>query len=165
MKRSILVATVVSLSLSCFILSSNLILQAQEADSGPNATPVRDSLTPVSANVDPLDIYKEAGINKEQEDKIRRMAKEFEDQQKVRLKRLLGYIEDMQELQMKPDASETEVMGKQSQINSLNAEIANNRIKLLLDIRSLMQPEQKEKLVVLIKERKARAKARRANNN
>ncbi len=163
MKRSILVATVVSLILSCFILSSNLILQAQEADGGINATPVRDSLTPVSANADPLDIYKEAGINREQEDKIRKMAKEFEDVQRVRLKTLYGLIEDMQELQMKPDPSEAEVMAKQGQINTLRSEISNSRIKLLLDIRAVMQPEQKEKLVSIVKERKARA--RRANNN
>lgn len=161
MKRSILVATVVSLNLSCFILSSNLILQAQEADGGINATPVRDSLTP--ANADPLDIYKEAGISREQEDKIRKMAKEFEDVQRVRLKTLYGLIEDMQELQMKPDPSEAEVMAKQGQINNLRSEISNSRIKLLLDIRAVMQPEQKEKLVSIVKERKARA--RRANNN
>lgn len=163
MKRSILVAAVVSLNLSCFVLSSNLILQAQEADGMPGASPVRDSLTSVSVNADPLDIYKEAGINREQEDKIRKMAKEFEDVQRVRLKTLYGLIEDMQELQMKPDPSETEVMAKQAQINNLRSEISNSRIKLLLDIRSIMQPEQKEKLVSIVKERKARA--RRANNN
>ncbi len=170
MKRKISIATIVivSLNLSCLVLSSNLILEASaqeaEAETGTRTgeTPVRDSLTQ-APNADPLDIYREAGINKEQEDKIRKMAKEFEDVQRVRLKQLFGLLEDMQELQLKPDPSEPEVMAKQTQINTLRSDISNSRIKLLLEIRATMQPEQKEKLVSLVKERKARARKNRAN--
>lgn len=158
MKRKVFFSTVVALNLSCLILSSNLLLQAQEAN---DDAPVRDSLTS-AANADPLDIYREAGISKEQELKIRQMAKEFEDVQRVRLKTLFGYLEDMQEYQLKPDPAEAEVMAKQTQINNLRTEISNGRIKLLLDIRALLSPEQKEKLVALLKERKAKAR-RRAN--
>ncbi len=158
MKRKVFLSTVVSLNLSCLVLGSNLLLQAQEAN---DDAPVRDSLTS-AASADPLDIYREAGISKDQELKIRHMAKEFEDVQRVRLKTLFGYLEDMQEFQLKPDPAEAEVMAKQTQINSLRSEISNGRIKLLLDIRALLSPEQKEKLVSLLKERKAKAR-RKAN--
>ncbi|MCW5824063.1 MAG: hypothetical protein KIT34_14760 [Cyanobacteria bacterium TGS_CYA1] len=159
MKRGVYLTAVLSLNLSCLILGSNLLLQAQEAN---DDAPVRDSLTSAASSSDPLDIYREAGINKDQELKIRNLAKEFEDVQRVRLKTLFGLIEDMQDFQMKPDPAEAEVMAKQTQINNLRSEIANGRIKLLLDIRAILSTEQKEKLVALLKERKAKAR-RRAN--
>jgi len=158
LKRKVFLLTGVFLNLSCLILSSNLVLQAQEAN---DDAPVRESLTS-AANADPLDIYREAGISKDQELKIRHMAKEFEDVQRVRLKTLYGHFEDMQDLQLKPDPTQDEVMAKQTQINSLRNEIANGRVKLLLEIRAILSPEQKEKLVSLLKDRKAKAR-RRAN--
>lgn len=96
---------------------------------------------------DPLKIYRESGIDSEQEQKIRRLAKEFEDQQRVRLRLLGNMLKDMRSLELEPAPDEDKVMTKQSEINKVQNEINNERIKLLLAIRNVLTIEQKQRLV------------------
>lgn len=102
---------------------------------------------------DPVAVYVEAGINKEQEGKIRQLAKDFEDMQGVRLKLMATLLKDMRALQLEADPDEKKVLAKQEDINKVHSEMATDRVKLMLKIRGIMTPEQKQRLVQLIQER------------
>ncbi|MBZ0187796.1 MAG: hypothetical protein K8F91_16235 [Candidatus Obscuribacterales bacterium] len=116
---------------------------------------------------DPVAIYKEAGINAEQEGRIRKLAKDFEMAQRVRFKTVTNYVKEMSALQMQPDPSEDEVLAKQQQLNEMTATMANERLKLMLKIRSILTAEQKQKLVSLIREKAeaVRGKAERGGQS
>ncbi len=106
--------------------------------------------TEVARAKDPLAVYKEAGIDLEQERKIRKFAKEFEDQQRVRLKLMANLLKEMRQLELLPDPDEKKALDKQVEINKVQNDISIERIKLLLRIRNVMTFEQKERLVSLI---------------
>lgn len=96
---------------------------------------------------DPLAIYREAGIDREQEKKIRQLAKEFEDGQRVRLVLMANLLKDMRNLQMQPDPNEKTALAKQDEINKVQAEMGTERTKLVLKIRNVLDFEQKQRLV------------------
>ncbi len=96
---------------------------------------------------DPLAIYREAGIDREQEKKIRQLAKEFEDGQRVRLALMANLLKDMRNLQMQPDPNEKTALAKQDEINKVQAEMGTERTKLVLKIRNVLDFEQKQRLV------------------
>lgn len=96
---------------------------------------------------DPLAIYREAGIDKEQEIKIRQLAKEFEDGQRVRLALMANLLKDMRNLQMQPDPNEKIALAKQDEINKVQAEMGTERTKLVLKIRNVLDFEQKQRLI------------------
>lgn len=100
---------------------------------------------------DPLMLYKRAGINSEQEGEIRKLMKEFESAHRVRLKSLFGLIKKMRSLQLQPNPQEEEVLELQDEINQASGVIATERIKLMLKIRKLLNPMQRQKLVELVR--------------
>lgn len=119
----------------------------------PKAQVSSPYLPPAGSEVvrrEPLAVYREAGIDLEQERKIRRLAKDFEEQQKVRLKLYANLLKDMRTLELIPAPDEKKVYAKQDELNKLQAEIGTERIKLLLAIRDVLSPEQKQRLVELI---------------
>jgi Zn-dependent M16 (insulinase) family peptidase len=95
----------------------------------------------------PLAIYRDAGIDKEQEKKIRQLAKEFEDGQRVRLALMANLLKDMRNLQMQPDPNEKTALAKQDEINKVQAEMGTERTKLVLKIRNVLDFEQKQRLI------------------
>lgn len=100
---------------------------------------------------DPLAIYREAGIDSNQEGQIKQLAKEFEDANAVRLQNVMSQLQQMKALSLKPDPDEQAVIALQEQISKIQAEMAMERIKLLLKIRKLLNPEQKQRLVEQMK--------------
>lgn len=111
---------------------------------------------PSMGGEDPMEIYRKAGIDQEQEVRIRQCAREFEEQARVKRKMLFELMQQMQQISLQPEPDENAVMTKQGEINKVNSEMANERIKLLLKIRSVLTKEQKEKLVGLMREAYAR---------
>lgn len=103
------------------------------------------------AATDPMAIYRQAGVSQEQETRIRQLAKDFEDQARVKAKRMMGLIQEMHQLSLYTDPDEKAVLAKQEEINSVTGEMATDRIKLLLTIRKQLTPEQKQKLVSMMK--------------
>ncbi len=101
---------------------------------------------------DPMAIYRQAGVSQEQEMRIRQLAKDFEDQARVKAKRMMGLIQEMHQLSLELDPDEKAVLGKQDEINQVSADMANDRIKLLLSIRKTLTEAQKQKLVGMMKE-------------
>lgn len=101
---------------------------------------------------DPMSIYRAAGVSPEQEMRIRQLAKDFEDQARVKAKRVAGLLQEMHELSLQADPEEKSVLGKQDEINQMTSEMATDRIKLLLSIRKTLSPEQKQKLITIMKD-------------
>lgn len=104
-----------------------------------------------SAANDPMVVYRQAGVSQEQEMRIRQLAKDFEDQARVKAKRVAGLLQEMHELSLQVDPEEKAVLGKQDEINQLTSEMATDRIKLLLTIRKQLTDAQKQKLVGMMK--------------
>lgn len=103
------------------------------------------------AATDPMAIYRQAGVSQEQEARIRQLAKDFEDQARVKAKRMMGLIQEMHQLSLETDPDEKAVLAKQDEINGVTGEMASDRIKLLLTIRKQLTAEQKAKLVGMMK--------------
>lgn len=128
--------------------------QAQDNATRPTtSSPVINTMSSVPAgsemvkSKDPLAVYRASGIDGEQERQIRKFAKDFEDQQKVRLKLMGNLLKEMRAIELMADPDEKKAMSKQGEINKVYAEICNERIKLLLRIRNVLTFEQKERLV------------------
>src|SRR6185437_9677136 len=98
-------------------------------------------------------IYREAGATPDQLSKIHEMARDFEQSAMVKAERAKNLLKRMQELTLQPSPDEKAVTGTQDEINSLQAEMANSRIRLMIKIRNMLSDEQREKLVTLLKAR------------
>lgn len=127
---------------SAFCAMALLVSHPVHAQGGAGAT---------GAAADPMAIYRQAGVSQEQEMRIRQLAKEFEDQARVKAKRMMGLIQEMHNLSLEIDPDEKAVLAKQDEINGVNADMASDRIKLLLQIRKQLTAEQKQKLVGMMK--------------
>ncbi len=108
---------------------------------------------------DPLAIYRVAGIDAGQETQIHQLVKDFESEAGVRLDNLRRLLKEMRELSLQPAPDEAAVLAKQEEINHVQNEVATARVKLLLKIRNLLKPEQKQNLVNLMKGNAAPSKA------
>lgn len=154
----LLVAVSAASSLSLLSLSSSPLIAAEEARPEKGASEkgnlekgnmVAHPTLPGSEinRHDPLAIYREAGIDREQEKKIRVLAKEFEDGQKVRLELMANLLKEMRNLQMEPDPDEKKALAKQDEINKVQAEMGTERVKLVLKIRNVLSFDEKQRLV------------------
>lgn len=99
---------------------------------------------------DPLALYKMAGINSDQEQQILKLAREFEDGQRVRAKSLLALVGQIRVLSLQPDPPEEQLLSTQADMNKLTGEMAIERQKLLLKVRKVLTPEQRKKLVAIM---------------
>lgn len=120
--------------------------------SAPNM--VRAQYSPFESR-DPIAVYVEAGATSEQQSKIRKLAKEFETTARVKIERASNLMKKMQQFSMEPMPDEQLVLSTQNEINSLQADMANARIRLMLAIRSVLTEEQRQRLVALLKEHRA----------
>lgn len=106
-----------------------------------------------SEKKDPVLIYREAGADAEQEAKIRQLAQEYDKEGRVRMERLRNLSKQMREMSFEPELDEKKVLALQDEINDLQNNLSKDRIKLMLAIRSMLTPEQRTKLVELLKEK------------
>ncbi|GEM_PF-2271665 len=128
-----------------------LIPQAVHAQGDPNAAPAQGG----NAR-DPVAIYIQAGATADQVQKIRDMSRQFEDMGRVRWQTLMNLQQKMRGLSLQPDPDEKTVLSTQDEINKVMAEMSTERIKLMLQIRGILTPDQKERLVAIMKERQSR---------
>lgn len=130
---------VLSIALSLFLLAP-YIVHAQSPQSSDTAAPQRDPLTP----------YRTVGADEEQLNQIRAAVKDFEDSTRVRTQLTINLMRDMRNLSLNPDPDEKTVLAKQDEINKAQNEQALARTKLMLKIRTILRPEQKQHLVQLM---------------
>lgn len=104
---------------------------------------------------DPIAVYVEAGATDEQQQKIRQLAKDFDAAARVKIERASNVMKKIQQFSLEPNPTEKTVLAAQEELNTLQAELANSRIKLMLNIRTILTDDQRLRLVELLKERKA----------
>lgn len=107
---------------------------------------------------DPLALYKMAGINSEQEETIKSLAKDFESTQRVRVKSLVALYQQLKQIQLQPDPPDDQAIAKQEEINKLTGEMSTDRIKLLLKVRKVLTPDQRKKLIAIMTEEPVQSK-------
>jgi len=130
------------------------VLAQSASESAPDTTKANDSTTHTPSAMrmeDPLSIYRAAGIDAEQEKQIHNLVKDFESESVPRMDALHKLLKEMRELSLQPLPEESAVLAKQDEINHAQNELANTRVKLLLKIRNSLKPEQRDKLVNLMK--------------
>lgn len=110
---------------------------------GPaGAPPERDVAAP----------YKALGADDGQLNQIRESSKLFEQESQGRAKQMMTLMRDMRQLMMQPDPDEKAVMAKQDEINKVQVEQAMARTKLMLKVRGILSPEQKQRLVQMMQQ-------------
>ena len=117
----------------------------------PSAVLAQNSSGP-DAN-DPVAIYKEAGINPQQESNIRKLAQEYDQESAVKLKALGGLLHELRELAYQPILDSNSLLAKQDQINKLQSEMATNRVQMVIKIRGILTAAQNEKLANILQTR------------
>lgn len=111
---------------------------------------------------DPLSIYRNAGVNTEQETKIKQIVHEYEKAGRVRVERLRNLSKQIKDLSYDAELDESKILGVQSEINELQSTVNTERTKLMLKLRSVLTAEQKEKFVDLMREGDPQAPAKKA---
>ena len=111
-----------------------------------------ENTTPPDTN-DPVAIYKEVGINAEQESSIRKLAQDYDQENSVRLQSLAQMLQELKDMAYQTTLNETAMLAKQDEINKLQSEMALQRIKLVIKIRAVLTPPQNEKLVAALQSR------------
>ena len=102
---------------------------------------------------DPVLIYRNAGVNQDQEAKIRQLAQEYDKQGRVRLGRLQVLSKQMRDLSYDAELDESKLLSLQNELNEVQSAINTERTKLMVKIRGILTPEQKQKLVDLMREK------------
>lgn len=99
---------------------------------------------------DPFEMYAQVGASPEQIAQMKTLVEQFTEAQKQRGQGYMKLIGDMQTLSLQPDPDPTAVMAKQSEINKAGNEMANAKLQLMLKMRGVLTPEQKEKWVKML---------------
>ena len=81
------------------------------------------------------------------------MAQEYEKSARVRIERLKNLSKQVKELSYEAEADEAKILQVQDEINQLQSTLNTERIKLMFRIRSILNNEQKAKLVSLLREK------------
>lgn len=102
---------------------------------------------------DPVLIYRNAGVNPDQEAKIRQLAQEYDKAGRVRVERLHKLSQQMREMSYDAELDESKLLSIQNELNDVQSAINTERTKLMLKIRGLLTAEQKAKLVELMREK------------
>jgi Spy/CpxP family protein refolding chaperone len=99
---------------------------------------------------DPVAIYKEAGINAEQESSIRKLAEEYDQESVVKIKALGGLLQELRTLAYQSVLDSNALLAKQEQINKLRSEMEMQKIQMVIKIRSILTASQNEKLANIL---------------
>ncbi|MBS1955315.1 MAG: hypothetical protein JST89_14115 [Cyanobacteria bacterium SZAS-4] len=104
---------------------------------------------------DPFAIYVKAGIDPSQHAQITELATQVEQTNIGRSHEIMNLIKDIRTLSLQPDLDEKKILAAQSKINDLQGAMVLERLKLNMKVRKLLTPEQRIKLVAIIKEQRA----------
>lgn len=121
------------------------------ASSQPSANVLPAASAPYTQN-DPLAMYKRTGINQAQIDKINALTAEFQKLLTEKTQVMVGLMRDMRAISLQVTPDDKVTLAKQAEINALNNEMANQRIKLMLAMRNVLTVEQRQKLVQFMNE-------------
>lgn len=109
----------------------------------------------VHAQADPLSVYVKAGIDGSQHAQITDLASQLEQTNISRSHEIMDLIKEIRALSLQPDLDEKKILAAQNKINELQGAMAIDRLKLNMKVRKLLTPEQRTKLVSIIKEQRS----------
>ncbi len=104
---------------------------------------------------DPFAIYVKAGIDPSQHAQITELATQMEQTNIGRSHEIMELIKEIRTLSLQPDLDEKKILAAQNKINDLQGAMVIERLKLNMKVRKLLTPEQRIKLVAIIKEQRA----------
>ena len=140
MKRSIHWTNFLSFTISCLATA-------------PLAVNAADHLQPPSTP-DPIAIYREAGASDDQLKKILRLANEYEKTEDEKAHVIIAELKRMRSLSLSPDVDGKAVIETQTKINTLQSDMALDKVNLLIKIRAILNKEQRIKLVELLQKQR-----------
>ena len=103
---------------------------------------------------DPAALYLQVGADNNTVQKVRQLAAEFEATIRPKYEGIMTQMREMQRLSLEPTLDEAKILTTQDAINRATADMANERIKLLINQRKLLTPEQRAKFVELLKQQR-----------
>lgn len=112
---------------------------------------------------DPLAVYVQAGIDATQHAQITDMAAQTDESNVARSHEMIQLLNNLKMLSLQPNLDEKKILATQSKINDLQGAIALDRLKLNIKVRKLLTPEQRIKLVEVLRDQ--RKAARQPNPN
>jgi Spy/CpxP family protein refolding chaperone len=104
---------------------------------------------------DPFAIYVKAGIDPSQHAQITELATQMEQTNIGRSHEIMELIKEIRTLSLQPDLDEKKILATQNKINDLQNAMVMERLKLNMKVRKILTPEQRIKLVSIIKEQRA----------
>lgn len=104
---------------------------------------------------DPFAIYVKAGIDPSQHAQITELATQMEQTNIGRSHEIMELIKEIRTLSLQPDLDEKKILAAQNKINDLQGAMVIERLKLNMKVRKILTPEQRIKLVAIIKEQRA----------
>jgi Spy/CpxP family protein refolding chaperone len=102
---------------------------------------------------DPIAIYKEAGADEKQQEKILSLANQYEKEQDAKAHAVIENLKKLRALSLNPDLDEKHIFQAQSTINKLQSEMAMDKMRLLVSIRKILNSQQRVNLVSLMQTR------------
>jgi hypothetical protein len=119
----------------------------------PGAVQAQDSQTVPHPVQDPIAIYKQAGIDQEQEKKIMAIVNSYEKEEDAKAHAMIELLKRMRTMSMTADLDEKKIQETQSNINKIQSEMAMDKVHLLILIRRVLKENQRIKLVALLRQR------------
>ncbi len=101
---------------------------------------------------DPLQLFKEAGIDANQETTMRNMAKEFEDKVNAKNTEARQWFSQLKDLTLQVNPDEAKYLHCQEEINKIHSEVSMMHAKFILDLRNVLNQSQKEKLIAIMQQ-------------
>ncbi len=101
--------------------------------------------------MDPLDQYKQCGINKDQELKLKQTFQQFKDWQAKKGLEHDKYEQQMRQLSLMPEVEENRLLAIQEQLNKINSDYSIRHVKLVYELRRILTPQQRQKLIASMK--------------
>jgi Spy/CpxP family protein refolding chaperone len=99
-------------------------------------------------------IYVQTGADQAELDKIKSIGMDFESKAQTKYLSLMEAAKEMQRLSIDPNLDEEKMLATQDKINKISAEMSNDRIKQLIACRKVLTPDQRTKLVEILKKRR-----------
>jgi Spy/CpxP family protein refolding chaperone len=135
---------------SCLIVAG--VLAGYSIFMAPYSVRAQDANAP-SAH-DALEIYAATGADQASLDKIRAIGQDFEKKAQINYQSLMEAVRQMQAMSQSPSLDEEKILSTQDKINKLTGEMSTDRIKQLIAVRKTLTPDQRVKLVELLKKRR-----------
>jgi Spy/CpxP family protein refolding chaperone len=142
-------------ALCCTLLAVSFSLINLLSTAAPNMVLAQDASSS-QMPADPISLYKEAGIDEKQQVKVLALANQYEETEDKKAHEMIAYLKNLRALSLVPDLDEKQILETQTDINKLQSEMALDRMHLLINIRRILNHDQRIKLVQLMQQARSK---------